>query len=248
MLLNDPHAWFKSPYQAKAVQLCLNGLTDLLIILPTAGGKSLTFELAPFLEPEGTTVLILPFVALMTEMRHRLKKVLPTFKAEQWHNRRRAENGLPNILLVSIEEAVSMEFQTFIQIANVNNAVRRWVVDEFHILITQSDFRVLFPRLVTTIRLLPVPFIGLSATIPESYIDRIRIMMSSVTTTVIRSPTDRPNLRYRVYRLQRDTEEELDKELCRQIIGAWSSCMDTELTRFIVFTHTASAGDKFMQG
>ena len=112
MLLNDSDAWFKSPYQAKAVQLFLNRLTDLLIILLTAGGKSLTFELAPFLEPEGTTVLILPFVALMTEMRQRLKKVLPTFKAEQWHTGRRAENGLPNILLVSIEEAVSMEFQT----------------------------------------------------------------------------------------------------------------------------------------
>ena len=245
-LLNDTNACFKSPYQAKAVQLFLNRATDLLIILPTAGGKSLTFELAPFLEPEGTTVLILPFVVLMTDMKQRLKQKLPKFQVEQWRTGRRTENGLPNILLVSIEEAVSMEFQSFIQIANVNQAVRRWVVDEFHVLITQSDFRVTFPRLVTTIRLINVPFVGLSATIPESYIDQVRIMMSSITTTVIRSPTDRPNLRYRVYRLQQDTKEELDKELCRQINTAWTSCADQELTRFIVFTHTASAGDQFM--
>jgi superfamily II DNA or RNA helicase len=247
MLLNDPDARFKSSYQAKAVQLFLNRLTDLLIILPTGGGKSLTFEIAPILEAEGTTVLILPFVALMTEMRQRLKKVLPKFKAEQWHTGRRSDNGLPNILLVSIEEAVSMEFQSFIQLANVNQIVRRWVVDEFHVLITQSEFRPVFPRLVTTIRLIPVPFVGLSATIPESYVDLVRIMMSSITTTVVRSPTDRPNLRYRVYRLQKDTEEELDKELCRQIKGAWNVCTDEEETRFIVFTHTAAAADQFMQ-
>jgi len=188
-LLNAPAATFKSLYQAKAVQLFLNTETDLLIILPTGGGKSLAFEIAPILEPEGTTVLILPFIALMDEMKRRLKKVLPTFRAEQWHKDRSTNDTLPHILLVSIEEAISMEFQSFIQIANVNQGVRRWVMDEFHVLITQSDFRVMFPRLVTTIRLIPVPFVGLSATIPELYIDRIRLMMSSVTTTVIRSHT-----------------------------------------------------------
>jgi hypothetical protein len=65
-LLNSPTAGFKSVYQARAVQLYLNCQTDLFVILPTGGGKSLTFELAPLLEPEGTTILIIPFVALMT--------------------------------------------------------------------------------------------------------------------------------------------------------------------------------------
>jgi superfamily II DNA or RNA helicase len=235
-------------YQAKAVQLFLNRETDLLIILPTGGGKSLTFELAPILEPNGTSVLILPFVALMSEMRQRLKRVMPKFKAEQWHSGRRTDSILPHILLVSIEEAVSVEFQSFIQIVNVNQGVRRWVVDEFHVLITQSDFRVMFPRLVTTIRLISVPFVGLSATIPEPYIDLIRLMMSSVTTTVIRSHTDRPNLRYRTYRLKHDTVDELDNELCRQIKGAWAGTVEDETedeTRFIVFTHSAKAADDF---
>src|ERR1700733_1415749 len=247
-LLKDSDATFKSVYQAKAVQLFLNRETDLLIILPTGGGKSVTFEIAPILEPAGTTVLILPFVALMSEMRLRLKEVMPKFKAEQWHTGRRTDAPLPHILLVSIEEAISMEFQSFIQIANVNHDVKRWVVDEFHVLITQGDFRLIFPRLVTTIRSIPVPFVGLSATIPEPYIDRVRIMMASVTTTVVRSNTDRPNLRYRTYRLKIDTEEELDNELCRQIKDAW---VGTELdetqddTRFIVFTHSAKAADDF---
>jgi hypothetical protein len=50
-LLKDSDATFKSVYQAKAVQLFLNRETDLLIILPTGGGKSVTFEIAPILEP-----------------------------------------------------------------------------------------------------------------------------------------------------------------------------------------------------
>jgi hypothetical protein len=45
-LLKDSDATFKSVYQAKAVQLFLNRETDLLIILPTGGGKSVTFEIA----------------------------------------------------------------------------------------------------------------------------------------------------------------------------------------------------------
>jgi superfamily II DNA helicase RecQ len=247
-LLNSSTATFKSLYQAKAVQLFLNRETDLLIILPTGGGKSLAFEIAPILEPEGTTVLILPFIALMDEMKQRLKRVMPKFRAEQWHKDRSTDDSLPHILLVSIEEAVSMEFQSFIQLANGNNELRRWVVDEFHVLITQSDFRPIFPRLVNTIRLIPVPFVGLSATIPDSYIDRIRLMISSVSTTVVRSPTDRPNLRYRTYRLKYDTEQELDKELCRQIKEAWNGIIEDEMedeTRFIVFTHSAEAAKHF---
>src|SRR5271154_6060157 len=106
----------------------------------------------------------------------------------------------------------------------------------------------MFPRLVTTIRLISVPFVGLSATIPEPYIDLIRLMMSSVTTTVIRSHTDRPNLRYRTYRLKHDTAKELDNELRRQIKGAWAGTVEDETedeTRFIVFTHSAKAADDF---
>jgi superfamily II DNA helicase RecQ len=242
---DNPSARFKSQYQAKAVQLVFNCKSDLFVILPTGGGKSLTFELLPILEPDGCSVLILPFVALMTEMRQRLKRGMPNAKASQWRFGQSQEDGLPHILLVSIEEAVTPQFQSFIQEMNVRQKLRRWMIDEFHVLVTQSDFRPVFSRLVTTIRLINVPLICLSATIPESYIDRIRLTLASADTAVVRSTTDRPNLRYRVCHLVRDNEEELDKQLCKEIKEQWDQCEDKDGTRFIVFTHTAKAANAF---
>ena len=248
MLLQNPAARFKSKYQAMAVQLFLERKTDLLVILPTGGGKSLTFELSPILEPEGTTILILPFVALLSEMRQRLKAVMPRFKAEQWRSERERDRPLPHILLLSIEEAISPEFQSFIQIVNWNQTIKRFVLDEMHVLMTQSDFRNMFPRLVNTIRCIPVPFVGLSATIPEEYIDLIRLSVASVTCTVIRSPTDRANLQYLKYGLDSEykTIEKLDRQLCIQIRDCWVRCKDKDKTRYIVFCHSARAGERFI--
>ena len=246
-LLNSPTAGFKSVYQARAVQLYLNRQTDLFVILPTSGGKSLTFELAPLLEPEGTTILIIPFVALMTEMRKRVKKALPTFRAEQWLSERDSLSDLPHLLLVSVEEATSTHFQSFVLNANTHGCIYRFVIDEFHVLLTQADFRPKMLRLVTTLRLLQVPVVCLSATIPEPYIDRIRIQLASVHTTVIRAPTDRSNLKYDVCRLATDALEELDDELFRRLRDSWRHVEDKENSRFIVYCHTAKAAEAFTE-
>jgi superfamily II DNA helicase RecQ len=208
-----PTAGFKLVHEAKAVQLYLNRMSDLFIILPTGGGKSLVFELAPLLEPDGTMILIIPFVALMTDTRDRLRKVLPGFKAELWLHNREPFANLPHIL-VSMEEAVSQEFRFFIQNANTNSPIYRFVIDEFHVLHTQADFHPKIQRVVSMVRLLPhVPMVCLSATIPLSYVDHLRIQLASVDTTVIRAPMDRLNLKYEVYRLDTSSLEDLDWDL-----------------------------------
>ena len=57
--------------QEEAVDAILQG-RDLLMILPTGGGKSLAFQL-PSLMMEGTTVVISPLIALMQDQVHALK-------------------------------------------------------------------------------------------------------------------------------------------------------------------------------
>jgi superfamily II DNA helicase RecQ len=49
-MLNNPHAKFKSIEQAKALVKILNRKEDLLVVLPTGGGKSLLFMLPAIME------------------------------------------------------------------------------------------------------------------------------------------------------------------------------------------------------
>jgi len=70
-------ARFKSKEQAEAIQVVLKRKEDVLVILPTGGGKTLIFQLAAFLEKDMTTVVILPFVALLEEMLERCRDVFP---------------------------------------------------------------------------------------------------------------------------------------------------------------------------
>ena len=67
----DEEARFKSREQCEAVKVALQRQYDVLAILPTGGGKSLVFQLAASVELGLTTVVIVPFVALMEEMKDR---------------------------------------------------------------------------------------------------------------------------------------------------------------------------------
>jgi len=67
----DRNARFKSPEQGQALQLILEGKKDVLAILPTGGGKSLLFFLPTMLEPGMTTVVIVPLIAVMDDLRDR---------------------------------------------------------------------------------------------------------------------------------------------------------------------------------
>jgi superfamily II DNA helicase RecQ len=55
---------FKSPEQKLAVETVHRRETDAIVILPTGGGKSLSFMLPCFVETELVSVLIVPLVAL----------------------------------------------------------------------------------------------------------------------------------------------------------------------------------------
>ena len=70
-------ARFKSKEQAEAIQVVLKRKEDVLVILPTGGGKTLIFQLMAFLEKDMMTVVILPFVALLEEMLERCRDVFP---------------------------------------------------------------------------------------------------------------------------------------------------------------------------
>lgn len=69
----DPNGRFKSKEQAEAIRLALQGTEDYLVILLTGGGKSLVFQVPAWIEKDSTTVVIVPFVALIEEMEERCR-------------------------------------------------------------------------------------------------------------------------------------------------------------------------------
>ncbi|KAJ1678951.1 hypothetical protein EV182_003026, partial [Spiromyces aspiralis] len=69
--MGTPEAKFKSCEQAKAVARVLEGKHDQLVILPTGGGKSLTFMLPAFIEQSYMTVVVLPLVSLAKDLHRR---------------------------------------------------------------------------------------------------------------------------------------------------------------------------------
>jgi len=70
-LLKDCNIRFKSTEQAMAVRCVIKRKKDCLVILPTGGGKSLVFQLPVYMEKTLTTVVVIPFVALIEEMLER---------------------------------------------------------------------------------------------------------------------------------------------------------------------------------
>jgi superfamily II DNA helicase RecQ len=62
--IHGPGAGFRSPKQEEAVRALVAGASPLLTILGTGEGKSLLYILLSRLPGAGTTVLLVPLVAL----------------------------------------------------------------------------------------------------------------------------------------------------------------------------------------
>src|SRR5438552_7404164 len=60
-----PNSTFRSPEQQEGLLAILQGESPLVVILPTGRGKSLLFMLPATLHDANTTIVIIPFIALM---------------------------------------------------------------------------------------------------------------------------------------------------------------------------------------
>ena len=104
--------------------------------MPTGSGKSLTYMLPIWLEacettdPARTTVVIVPLVALMRDIRRRFEgRGIPVC---EWGDR---ENS-PVVLLVSVELRKCISFQNYVGLLAAKGRLARIVVEEAHLRIT----------------------------------------------------------------------------------------------------------------
>ena len=191
---------------------------DVLAVLPTGAGKSITFQIPALLCP-GVTLVISPLTALMNDQTdnlrsRRLTKVAAIHagvsQGEQTEILRGARNGLYKLLYVSPERLWSPMF--------LYNARRmdlaRVAVDEAHCISQWGhSFRTEYaaiPQALTELSELRPPILAVTATAtPRVRKEIVDLLGLDVTgSAVIRSP-DRPEIKYYVERC-RNTRADRD--------------------------------------
>lgn len=177
-----PDFSWKSPGQMNATRASLARKESYICILPTGGGKSMTFIIPILFEPDLHTVIVVPFVALKNDIVRALSKFGITANTKD----------------VGVDTKFRVHVVT--QNSNMLNTVTKWhntgrlarvIIDEAHELVT--NWRK--PR-ITHILGLDCQKVFLSATLPEEKI--ITLKNNYNITRVIREPTLRSNIEYNV--------------------------------------------------
>ena len=209
----DNSAKFKSLEQYRATLLIFERKHDVLAIMPTGAGKTLTFLLPAYIE-NNITIVIEPLIVLVDEMIDRCER--KGINCIVWTNDIITIMNL-GIIVCSVENAASHAFFLFVQ-SHITR-ISRIVLDECHLVITWSEFRPEFKRLLH-LRTLDVPFVMLTATLPIKMERPLRIALA-VDPIIIRCTTARPEIQYHVIRninIRFDRLIDADADSCSRAI------------------------------
>lgn len=120
-------------------------------------------------------------------------------QVELWDNLHgsEAKHDFKGLLLVGSEQALSSAFERYLDVLHLNGLLARVVVDEAHLALTSGDYR---PNLQSLLYLRrhSVPLFLFSGTLSPPALPQLASVYGLPCPTVVRSKTDRPNLRYKV--------------------------------------------------
>jgi ATP-dependent DNA helicase RecQ len=182
---------------------------DVLLVMPTGGGKSLCYQAPALMASNGLTVVFSPLRALIQNQIDRLREqgvpvpdcagCLLGQDAQDAGDRRRirqyAEDGHLRLLYLTPEMA-GMDFTLLDRLR-----VRRIVFDEAHCLLSWgASFRPDYLRVAQRLRdarrahLADIPVMACSATLTESERAKLRTLLGMHDPVQLTGKTDRPNL------------------------------------------------------
>jgi ATP-dependent DNA helicase RecQ len=180
---------------------------DLLVIMPTGGGKSLCFQLPALLKP-GLTVVVSPLIALMQDQVDSLQDngINATFlnSSLNWEETRSRSlailNGQIKLLYVSPERLLTDKFGEFLNKIAGENRLAFFAIDEAHCVSEWGhDFRPEYRQLKQLkVRYPNTPILALTATATK------RVQQDIVNQLNLRNPRiyinsfNRPNLYYQI--------------------------------------------------
>lgn len=191
---------------------------DTLGLMPTGGGKSITFQV-PALVQEGTCLVITPLIALMKDQVQNLrKKGIKAAAIYTGLSRNEIIKTLENcifggvkLLYISPERLSSPIFQTKLRHIKVSFIT----VDEAHCISQWGyDFRPAYLKISEIRKLKPAPVLALTATATAKVIDDIQTQLAFEQKNVFRMSYERKNLAY-IVRKTNDKISELIHILSR---------------------------------
>jgi ATP-dependent DNA helicase RecQ len=177
---------------------------DTLALMPTGGGKSITFQV-PALAKEGTCLVITPLIALMKEQVTRLNSLeIKSIAIHSAMSREEIDNALENcifgdykFLYISPERISTQIFQGKIGRLNLSLVA----IDEAHCISQWGyDFRPSYLKIATLRNLIDpkVPFLALTATATAQVIEDIMDKLAFRQRDVLRMSFARKNISYLV--------------------------------------------------
>ena len=185
---------------------------DTLALMPTGGGKSLTYQV-PTLACEGLCIVITPLIALMKDQVDRLRRMgVNAVAIHSGLSYTQIDIALDNcvygdvkFLYVAPERLATEAFRLRVQRMNVSLLA----VDEAHCISQWGyDFRPSYLRIAEIRKMLPdTPVLALTASATKMVADDIMARLGFTEQNIIRSSFARPNLSYAVRHTDDKTEQ-----------------------------------------
>lgn len=202
----DQQAEFRTPEQMQALQLLLQKVPYLLMILPTAGGKTTLFLLGASLTTSKTTILVVPLLSLKRDLYQKAQAIgLSISYFEETYE----ESSNPRILLVSIETlGQNPRFLEHAFYLKHQGLLDRLIFDECHLIPLSAHYRKAMWRARQAMAL-EVPTIFASATLPdhleEDLYQKIGLGVKPYVFRV-KGSINQPTLSYRVQEMPQQAE------------------------------------------
>lgn len=185
---------------------------DTLGLMPTGGGKSITFQV-PTLAKDGMALVVTPIISLMKDQVDNLiaRRIKATYlhagltMAEHRRTIEKCRYGKCKFLYVSPERLTNENFLQELK----HMPVSLLVVDEAHCISQWGyDFRPSFMNIVNVRKIFPsVPILALTATAPPIVVDDICDKLEMRQPQVFRKSFARENLSYVVRRTEEKVGE-----------------------------------------
>ena len=208
--------------QEPAIRAIVDGKSPVVAVMGTGGGKSLLFMLPAMCEPGGTSIVVVPLIALREDLQTRCAKMGITCAA--WNSQKPPDAA--SIVLVTPESAVREGFRTFINRLRATQRLDRIVIDECHIILNdQWNFRKEMQQLGDMIGA-ESSMVLLTATLPPSKEQELwkRMHYQAEHVHMFRARTTRSNVRYQIMvdsNRKQPEQEEFVMRLVQQKARRW---------------------------
>ncbi len=199
------------PLQAEVIQ-AIYDKKDVLLLMPTGGGKSVCFQL-PAVMMEGTCVVVSPLISLMKDQVEALRAngIRAAFlnSSLTYQEQQRVENefyhGRLDLLYTSPEKMASQEFLPLLR----SSKICLFAIDEAHCISAWGhDFRPEYRQLRFLKKTFPqVPVIALTATADKLTRKDIVVQAELQSPEIFIASFDRPNLSLEVRPGRRKMEQ-----------------------------------------